>query len=406
MAEKIPLKVGEGNVLLQQFASTDTVPATNLPVMVGDIGSGGTKGAVPAPSAGDAAASKFLKADGTWSTAGGSSPSIITPAQITSQQDDYTPTGWSTATIVRLSFDSAMSGITGFAAGSDGEEKVLINVGTQHGYLGAENAASTAANRISSFEFFEAGGMIRIVYDSTTSRWRAISNSFNTSKIGVSILGQHHFIMPGSNQQADHNMINFTLSGTSAITDFQVPTSARPHGWTLETGTTSSGVSTIYIAKNNFAFSSFGGAMMVGGGTVSMGTLSTSAQRYTAQVSLLPGANSGTLAVNNSVGIRYSDNVNSGKWQCFTRNTSGTETTVDSGITVATNTLYLLRVQVNKSNSEVSFFINNVLVGRSTTNLPTTGTLAGLRVMGIASVGTTNKIVTCYGLFGTCIYPN
>jgi hypothetical protein len=36
--------------------------------MVGDSGAGGTKGAVPAPSAGDAAASKYLKADGTWAT--------------------------------------------------------------------------------------------------------------------------------------------------------------------------------------------------------------------------------------------------------------------------------------------------------------------------------------------------
>jgi len=34
--------------------------------MVGDSGSGGLKGLVPAPAAGDAAANKYLKADGTW----------------------------------------------------------------------------------------------------------------------------------------------------------------------------------------------------------------------------------------------------------------------------------------------------------------------------------------------------
>lgn len=38
----------------------------DLPAMVGDSGSGGTKGAVPAPAAGDAAAGKYLKADGSW----------------------------------------------------------------------------------------------------------------------------------------------------------------------------------------------------------------------------------------------------------------------------------------------------------------------------------------------------
>lgn len=37
-----------------------------LDVFVGDSGSGGEIGLVPAPSAGDAAAGKFLKADATW----------------------------------------------------------------------------------------------------------------------------------------------------------------------------------------------------------------------------------------------------------------------------------------------------------------------------------------------------
>lgn len=41
-----------------------------LDAFVGDSGSGGTKGLVPAPAIGDA--TKFLKGDGTWATAGGS----------------------------------------------------------------------------------------------------------------------------------------------------------------------------------------------------------------------------------------------------------------------------------------------------------------------------------------------
>lgn len=39
---------------------------------VGDSGSGGTKGLVPAPAAGDAAAGKYLDSDGTWSVPSGS----------------------------------------------------------------------------------------------------------------------------------------------------------------------------------------------------------------------------------------------------------------------------------------------------------------------------------------------
>lgn len=44
---------------------------SDLPVMTGDSGAGGVKGAVPAPAAGDAAALKFLRADGTWSIVSG-----------------------------------------------------------------------------------------------------------------------------------------------------------------------------------------------------------------------------------------------------------------------------------------------------------------------------------------------
>ena len=56
-------------------AATPTFRAlvgADLPAMVGDSGSGGTKGAVPAPAAGDAAAGKYLKADGTWAVPEGS----------------------------------------------------------------------------------------------------------------------------------------------------------------------------------------------------------------------------------------------------------------------------------------------------------------------------------------------
>lgn len=53
-----------GRTLIGQ--TTAALATAQLVNVVGDSGSGGTKGLVPAPAAGDAAASKFLKADGTW----------------------------------------------------------------------------------------------------------------------------------------------------------------------------------------------------------------------------------------------------------------------------------------------------------------------------------------------------
>jgi len=59
--------LGSGNWAVREYYRK-TGKALINPVFVGDSGSGGVAGLVPAPAAGDAAADKFLKADGTFST--------------------------------------------------------------------------------------------------------------------------------------------------------------------------------------------------------------------------------------------------------------------------------------------------------------------------------------------------
>lgn len=59
-----------------------------IPAVVGDSGSGGTKGLVPAPGAGDAAAGKFLKADGTFAVPG--VPTSGTPFELVIACSDET----------------------------------------------------------------------------------------------------------------------------------------------------------------------------------------------------------------------------------------------------------------------------------------------------------------------------
>lgn len=54
-----------------------------LNAFVGDSGAGGTKGLVPAPASGDAAANKYLKADGTWATVSGSGGGVSGPVSST-----------------------------------------------------------------------------------------------------------------------------------------------------------------------------------------------------------------------------------------------------------------------------------------------------------------------------------
>lgn len=64
------------------WASRTPTQATALLInVVGDAGAGGTKGLVPAPAAGDAAANKFLKADGTWTAIAGGGDMVLASVQ-------------------------------------------------------------------------------------------------------------------------------------------------------------------------------------------------------------------------------------------------------------------------------------------------------------------------------------
>lgn len=56
-----------------------TTGTLGIDAFTGDSGSGGAKGAVPAPAVGDA--TKFLKGDGTWASAGGGSGTVTSVAQ-------------------------------------------------------------------------------------------------------------------------------------------------------------------------------------------------------------------------------------------------------------------------------------------------------------------------------------
>lgn len=79
-ADRVPYFTGSGTADVADFTSagramvaavSSDAQTALLAAFTGDSGSGGVKGLVPAPAAGDAAATKFLKADGTWTTPSG-----------------------------------------------------------------------------------------------------------------------------------------------------------------------------------------------------------------------------------------------------------------------------------------------------------------------------------------------
>jgi len=105
---------------------TATQTTAMLNAMVGDSGSGGTKGLVPAPAAGDSA--KYLKGDGTWATvtagvssvtasapissSGGATPNITISQASTSANGFLSSTDWNTFNNKQASITGGASSIT------------------------------------------------------------------------------------------------------------------------------------------------------------------------------------------------------------------------------------------------------------------------------------------------------
>lgn len=110
--------------------------------------------------------------------------SVISPAQITANQNDYTPTNGLNALVWRLSSDATRT-ITGIGAGNSGQAIVIENVGSFTIAFSNQDANSAAANQIITGTGgtlnIAANGALTLRYDATTLRWRVISAAQGTN---------------------------------------------------------------------------------------------------------------------------------------------------------------------------------------------------------------------------------
>jgi hypothetical protein len=133
----------------------------------------------------------------------------ISPTQITGNQNDYNPTGLSTASTLRLTSDASRD-ITGLQGGADGRILLVHNVGAQNIVLKDESGSSTAAYRfaLTGDVTLTPDSVAMLQYDSTSSRWRMVGGSGT----GASTIGTH--MIPVSAKA----MTPRTSNGSSAYT--------------------------------------------------------------------------------------------------------------------------------------------------------------------------------------------
>lgn len=105
----------------------------------------------------------------------------ISPPQLTANQNNYEPTGWALADVLRVSTDASRI-ITGFNSLSATQSvKTIVNVGSNDLVLAHEDGSSADINRILTLDSLsltvEPKQAVTIYYDPTTQRWRSIAGS-------------------------------------------------------------------------------------------------------------------------------------------------------------------------------------------------------------------------------------
>ena len=297
---------------------------------------------------------------------------IISPSQLTADQDNYNPTGFAAARLIYVSSDNGMRAITSFPIGLNGEEKTFINTGTYPLYFPADHPDGSTNNRIKFTEDIILMPKRSITFVAETGNnnyWHPINYypPYSGKIVEMSFV-------PGASGSSDYGVQTVGTSGSGSGSTSTAATSTIPLGnYSLSTGTTATGGANLYTAKTLGSHMYFGSSHITISSLIYIPTLSNGTDSFTvfSQITGSPSSPGFTWA--NSAGIMYSHGLNGGNWTGYTSDVSTTNK-VNLNVAVAANTPYLLRTEIDKSRSEVRFYINDVYVGRSTANIPAAGT--------------------------------
>lgn len=216
----------------------------------------------------------------------------LSPPTITANQNNYNPVNLSTASVLRLDASGAFN-LTGLQGGSNGRILTLLNVGTNTITLKAEDASSTAANRfdIGSDIAIAADQAAVLMYDSTSSRWRAMARPGGGSTEDYQVFTANGtWTKPAGVNNCDIEMWGGGGGGGGVATNnhrsggggggayFKATVRASALGATepVTVGTGGAGGTTAGTAGTAGSFSLFAGFIVYGGGGGAAGSGATS----------------------------------------------------------------------------------------------------------------------------------
>jgi len=308
------------------------------------------------------------------------------PSQITSDQNNYAPTGWNNSKVLRLDGDASFRTITGLGDATQygGQTIKLRNISANTILLSNQNASSTAANRFD-FNGYDyplfAKSEINLTYDKTLTRW---IGEPSRPYIPTSTYGSYTYA-ECTNNNSGNQWLNTAASGGSNSNVAGVANHQGVIEYTLGTSTTGS-ASYRQTTVNNLLGNSWYWRFDC---IYKVVALSDGTNTYTLRIGFI---DSGSAESTDGVFLRYTDSVNSGNWVCVTRSNS-TESTSNSSSAVQTSNYQRATIIVNPAGNLARFYINGTQIGSDiTSNIPTgSGRQCGPGFMFLKSAGTTDN---------------
>lgn len=181
-----------------------------------------------------------------------------------------------------------------------------------------------------------------------------------------------------------NNEWQIVATGTGASWVNSNITSASEAGViTGATGSTATGF--VNIGSTSFSTIALTNGLVTWKSKLKLNQLSTAVETFVCRNGILKSLSG---VPNDGVFFRYTDSVNSGRWEAVCR-IGGVETAVNTGILGDLN-YHKFDIQVNNNATSVKFLIDNSIVNTITTNIPTSATFLGFGSSLIKSVGVTS----------------
>lgn len=318
---------------------------------------------------------------------------VITPSQITSDQNDYAPTGHATASTFRISTDKVRT-ITGLAGPASGRIVMIENVGLYPIQFADNSSASSAANRFSNdptgpFWLLPAQ-MVFYVYDGTLSLWEQTSVP-SSLFIPIPFAGYRYF-----NDFEAATGLAPSVSGAGAsnqidTADYDTALGNELAFYCLEsdTGTTTTGRGGMTIAAGANAIEWLGAGRVIFLARVRFPALSIVAEEYNYCFGFANQLSTGTFPPTSGCWFQYDRITDGDFWAVCT----GATKTVTS-FAVNTNFVWLMAM-AKSDNSEVIFYGKRsatdawTVLATHTTNIPAAGAALGAGFKITKTAGTT-----------------